>query len=363
MLYHKICAAALCSLLAVAGGAHARSIQDDTGPAEFPPASYTANQYVDSEGCVYIRAGFAGSVTWVPRVSRDRQVLCGFKPTFATAPVVTPAPKVAAAPVQQPVTPAPQPRVVKAPAPVKAAPVRQSKNHVPACPGASELSGRYINDGSISPVRCGPQPIDPKGRATIVNGTAQPAKARLGRVAAAPAGPQPTVVPQGYQPAWKDGRLNPNRGKGTAEGQAAMDLIWTKTVPRRLIQAKPGKAQAQTYAHVTTPYVVQSGATARVSTKQLVQAARLSSKSVASKPAQAASHRFVQVGSFGIVANAQATISQLRRMGLPVSVSQARIKGAPVQVVYAGPFAAEGQMASALNAVRKAGYRDAFVRK
>ena len=60
----------------------AQSINSNELPAEFPPADFTGKQFVDSRGCVYIRAGVDGATTWVPRVTRDRKVICGFKPTF-----------------------------------------------------------------------------------------------------------------------------------------------------------------------------------------------------------------------------------------------------------------------------------------
>lgn len=76
---------------------NAQTLRKSSPPAEFPPASYKGKQYVDSRGCIYIRAGIDGNVTWVPRVSRDRRQICGYKPTAvagATArPTQAPKPK------------------------------------------------------------------------------------------------------------------------------------------------------------------------------------------------------------------------------------------------------------------------------
>ncbi|WP_417263814.1 SPOR domain-containing protein [Celeribacter sp.] len=148
-------------------GAGARALSNADHPAEFPPASYKGSQYVDSRGCAYVRTGSGAAVQWVPRVSRDRQVLCGFKPTFAqiedSLPVIpdpvspTPTTTVAAA-----ATPAPkQPSTVQvsvptsapqaAPVAAKAAPVPQ-----PSLPPLEQLAGKTVGErGCVASVTDG----------------------------------------------------------------------------------------------------------------------------------------------------------------------------------------------------------------
>lgn len=431
---------ALVAASAAASAVSAKSLRADDGPAEYPPESYTANQYVDSRGCVYVRAGYAGQVTWVPRVTRDRKVLCGFRPSLAAAKPAEPEPKVAAKPVPAaaPAAAADKPAAVSAkpvaaaepsaapkptrkaeksrsrvaapmatvaltqtpPKTARAAPAKAERAKVaekpaakapqsrvrqvartgsPACPGASEISRRYINDGSAGPVRCGPQAEPPAGQRLVKAVPRQPVRQR---VATAPAGPAtvprqvaasaPVKIPSGYEPAWKDDRLNPMRAKGTAEGKVQMDLLWTETVPRRLIDVTTGRDVTARMAHVKYPYTddaTQQRDLGRASTKAPQPRLSASTKSVrVAKPAapqaqKAASHRYVQVGMFGVPANAAATKARLRALGLPVAVAKTRSKGRVLQTVFAGPFTSQAQLTSALGAVRKAGYGDAFLRK
>lgn len=202
--------------LSVAAGfsgntASGQSLSKVGPPAEFPPSSYSGRQYVDSRGCVYVRAGFDGNVTWVPRVTRDRKALCGYQPTALTttaadeAPVVADVPETPAPP-QDPVvatTPAttrpvqsepqqparvvrstPQPaqqqqrvRVVRAAPVTTAAPSQQtgrivaSASTAAVCPGVTGISSQYVggNRGGYA-VRCGSQQVNPYGESGVIRG-------------------------------------------------------------------------------------------------------------------------------------------------------------------------------------------------
>ncbi len=57
-------------------------------PAELPPADYAGQQYVDSKGCLFMRAGQPGQEIWLPRVTRAGVPLCGNPPSGRRVPVV-----------------------------------------------------------------------------------------------------------------------------------------------------------------------------------------------------------------------------------------------------------------------------------
>ncbi|MGX9854719.1 SPOR domain-containing protein [Limimaricola variabilis] len=431
--------------LAVAGPAMAQ----DRLPAEFPPESYAGNQYVDSEGCAFIRAGIGGMTNWIPRMSRDREPLCGFQPTriAGAAPPVLPDPAPAAAPERRaeavaasaPTTrrAAPSsPRVV-APQPVRSeaprltfaafcagrsgpqpgyvssrtgetidcggavvapgAPLRGAVTLAAVCADMAATGRRYVLRDTGAPVtcgpqsatapapgsrlaatrmptapaapgapvaagqgpvalavtscaetgrsglprRCGPQAQSPSGIGNAARAATAPAAGhaaalafldpqadRLMRAAAAVTLPDPATPPAGYRRAFDDGRHNPLRGVRIVE------------------RAGAGQVRAPVTA---APVAVPTALVARVSTS--------------SAPAQAATGRFVQLGTYAEPANAERAAARLRAMGLPVAQGHVSRNGTRMRVVATGPFADSATLGRALGAVRAAGYTDAFARR
>ncbi len=421
-------------------------------PLEFPPSSYKGKQYVDSRGCVFIRAGIDGNVTWVPRVSRARKTVCGFKPSLAgqvgtAAPAAAPAeapvqitlndtasPVAPSAPVAKPAAPrrvaaprpAPAPVVVRQTAPrpaPKAAPVRvvapapapRVRTVLPqqaaatACPGASPLSQQYLRGNGRNAVRCGPQtaPIVGARLATV-------APSAQGTATYDEAGPAPTatvtantrivpkhvaygrintrnvVVPSGYRRVWEDGRLNPYRAEQTLGGRRDMLLIWTQTVPRRLIDTRTGRDMT-TSVPLVYPFidvVTQSRELGKVEivqrdgtvlkrivrnpgvapvTRQPVYSSRSTPQAAepqAALPMRALEGaRFVQVGTFGNPSNAQRAAQKIAAMGMPARLGKLTKGGRTLLTVQAGPLDGTAALQSAVSRLRAAGYRDAFARK
>ncbi len=113
----------------------------------------------------------------------------------------------------------------------------------------------------------------------------------------------------------------------------------------------------------------------RAKTRQPVVSTRSAEKPVvntATRPAPTAKAkapkkvikgRYVQVGTFGQPANAQAAAQRIARAGLPARIGQIKRGGKSYQIVLAGPFESSKDLSTGLQRSRSIGFSDAFVRK
>jgi len=195
------------------------------------------------------------------------------------------------------------------------------------------------------------------------------------------------VVPNGYKEAWDDDRLNPKRAEQNLAGRSDMLLVWTQTVPRRLINQSTGRdvtasvplvypytSVAQQRRDLGEVNIVQrngqtmkrivrnSGAKVRKPVYSTRSAPKVAAPKAAAPAKALAGKRYVQVGTFRDMGNAQRAAQKIARMGMPARIGKHRKSGNTYMTVQAGPFNGSNAMQSAMSRLRGAGYQDAFAR-
>ena len=407
------------ALLAVVSAVPYRpaSAQDALGadPVNLPPADFSGRQFVDNSGCVFVRAGVDGNVTWVPRVTRSRQHICGQRPSFGeTAVAAAPsapdraAPRVAApsepaaspsperaAPRSRPATtaasPATPPRreparsTRRAPAskPQAASPPRVMRR-VPTTPsqGAGNRAMRLDSEqcrygwvyrdvnGVRKALNCRPA-SEVRGSLRAPGMTPEPqpgfrggadARAVTARTRIVPRHVYEqrvrlhSAVPAGYRPAWEDGRLNPHRAWQTVGGYDDTQKVWTNRVPRQRIVEPRRWWQAR---HEVKDPAIAYRATSREHARTTARAGEehrhpvVSTRSVPAKPVA----RYVEIGVFTTPAKAQQAVSRLAAAGLPVRHGPHR----GMTRVRVGPYGDGAALRTALRHVHGTGYVQAYL--
>ncbi len=381
--------------------------------------------------------GQAGNVQWIPRAERNRQQVCGQPPAFAngvpnTAPVTTttatrpvttvptirtvntapppvaPPPVAVAEPVETDAPRrvqridwhafwfgTPKRRTTTRPAPEAPPPIAVASLPPTAPPATANAQATVIDVPAVAvvngvtyhgrfAVRTGPQAVHP----------ADAARGRTTGVAVTRA--ESYTPPPGYVSLLATPTAPARRGVGTAEGEAMMDLVWTDTMPRRLIDARTGKDVTAQLGNINYPYMTASASSSyatatgqvrydrtptRTSTptttttprvkrpvpdeaSPLTMIRRIEDTSATTEfettaPAAVAA-AYVQVATFGVPANATRTLARFGEVGLPTAKRPVSRGGRVLEIVYLGPFNSQIELDSALKDARNAGFSDAF---
>lgn len=313
MQVRGIAAVAVWALLS--HGALAQQSLGPDGPAELPPESFTDAQYVDSTGCVFLRAGLNDEVMWVPRVTKDRKPLCGYAPSLA-APVPAVegavdvvAPLAAPEPAAEEVQPA-------------AAPEAQPAATAPGKPQRKAASARRP-----APLRCAPEaPL-------------------LARVPLVSGGMAVLCLSE-------DARLVPRTAILRFE-----DALPLAPAAGQVLVCPRGATNVQRVP-------MMSGGATLLCTEGTGSLARLSVPKLraGTKAAPMAQGSFVQVASFVQPANAARTKAWLAHLGLPVATGRLIRRGQEFEVIFAGPFFSADTAHATLRQIQEAGFDDAFLR-
>jgi sporulation related protein len=394
----RIVAIAFCTASFGAGALEAQNLREAQTPAEFPPASYSGAQYVDSKGCVYIRAGIDGNVTWVPRVNRQRKLICGQTPSLsadaAQTARTTPRQSASGSTVEQIDVPQQPATATPAATPSRTAavskPASTTSRRVPVVAEAAPQQPRTV--AVRKPAQAPRQVVQapaPATAAPVPAHTEVSPKTRVmpRHVYEARLTEDQDRVPAGYRAVWEDDRLNRRRAEQNLEGIARTRLIWTRTVPRRLIERSTGRDMT-TRVPLVYPYTDLDEQQRDLGTVTLIMrngqlvkrvernksrarknvtpenrpAVRAAARSKAPTPS-AKTGRYVQIGTFGMPSNAQAAAQRVLRAGLPARIGKLNRGGKSYQVVLAGPFGSATELKTGLSRSRAAGFRDAFVRR
>lgn len=331
-------------------------------PAEPPPDDFTAAQYIDSAGCVFVR----DQTGWVARLARDGQAICGYPPTLSArrtapdrltglhqVPLETRMERITrelvtavvtglqtgelegAAATQSPAIPAPPSDDSAADvSPQAGAAVGQLPHMIAAVPALRQAVSRTAGSSRLCNL-LGAAGAD----AATVGGAAMGACGALEDLSLS----ETRVLAMR-----NDDVRGPNQ-KGS-DASVAGRAVSIPAAPDSDSgsgnddKARKGRAKVEgnaQHAHRANPRPALADA---------------------AEPRIPAGARYIQVGIFADDNNAQRAARRLFALGLPVARGRMSVKGKDLQVIMAGPFDGRQALVVALHRTRDGGFKSAYPR-
>lgn len=308
-------------------------------------------------------------------------------PRRVVAPAPAPAPVVIKAPASKPIAAEP-PRVVRR-VPQVAAPAATTTVRIPTREACAAGQAYRVVNGKRMALRCGPQqgpvvPVVRRGEAPAPGKNVHYNRSSWNDSALSPdtrivprhlyeqkEQAQIAHIPAGYKPAWTDDRLNPHRAVQTVQGYMDTQQVWTNELPRRLVSAPPAYVPfpknlwTAKYRHQVTGPNIAYRANERYppADVQVAYADQAQYRTaVMSSRGDAQADTWVEIGVFTTDAKAQAAAARLASAGVAVKAAVVSHNGSSAQRLRVGPFASTASAQGALNAIKGAGYVQAYIR-
>ncbi|WP_018000839.1 SPOR domain-containing protein [Paracoccus sp. N5] len=351
------------------------ALAQDLRPAETPPADFFARQYIDSKGCVFLRGDDGG---WQARVSRDGTPICGYPPTLS-ARGLDGKPRLRAL----------DPDAGRSRAELLSEALSQTvlTNLRPG-----ELAGDPQPMEKLPDLGPEPSPSGPADALQAVVAAAPALRQEMGgglkpnlrlcqllgydgQPGAAGLGSDPSQGYCGSLPPADLSRLSFARPIGSSAGDTPAAEDKTADAKPAAPGAKPAAEKAAAAERIATvpsnPRTPRAAKPAAGPVAVAGKRAAANPQGPAAKPGKAAAPvvgtipagaRYVQLGTFADPGNADRAVQRVAGLGYPVLRGKDRVNGREVQFIMAGPFDDREGIVRALNAIRRAGYRDAFPR-
>lgn len=376
----------------------------DPQPAELPPQDFTARQYIDSMGCVFLRQEGG---RWSSRLARDGAQICGYPPTFS-ARRTSPEEQIALFPPTRP-EPSKAQQIEEAlteivitnlrsgellgdsrpraqlrdagPEPLSTGPVEALRAEIAAAPRirAEMGSGLRPNQDLCRLLGYnGKSTNKPSGASGLGQDPTQGfcdalPRSDLARLAFARPIPVTGTSPKDAGSASEVQRQGAETEIPTENSTESPKPPLQKASQKQSVLQKPSLRKQASQKAGQTKAVPEKNATKKAEAEKAgpkKAAQQSNSKEAAAKvalsepivPLLSSGARYVQVGVYSEAANAERAISKMTQLGLPVLRNYAQGQGPRLHVIVSGPYDTRQTLVIALDRIRQAGFRDAYPR-